>query len=62
MPKEAILLCFVLREKQRIEREIKGWVKNDYLPKGIRPDNIPSCRKTWELIKEVENIYFEGKN
>lgn len=68
VPKEAILLCAVLREKQRIEREFKEMVEKGHfrLPDGrllnVHLTDLPSYREEWLLIEKLENMYFEGKN
>lgn len=56
VPKEAILLCFVLREEQRIERELEGLIRKGYLFKGIGPKNCPSYKEVWKLIQKVKAI------
>ena len=56
VPKEAILLCAVLREEQRIERELERLIRENYLPKYVGIGNCPKFHATWELIQKVKAI------
>ncbi|EDN65384.1 hypothetical protein BGP_6280 [Beggiatoa sp. PS] len=68
VPREVVSLCTTLREKQRIEREVKKIVEEGYsrLPDGRmvnwHPKDLLGYRKEWLLIEKLENIYFEKKN
>jgi len=54
--KEAILLCAVLREEQRIERELERLIRENYLPKYIGPENCPNYHKVSKFIGRLKAI------
>ena len=68
VPREVVSLCTTLREKQRIEREVKKMVEDGYsrMPDGTllnwHPTNLPAYNKEWLLIEKLENIHSEKKN